>query len=548
MKKHPRIGVKLGFACLGLLAAVAPGRAAAGEGKGFMVGPYLQNPGRTGITVMWMSKESGECTVRYGKGTALDREVKAKPAAKFENDYKTDGTPERVKFIEKRYGRKASVLHGANVYEVRLAGLTPGTTYRYEVTSAGEKSGGGFRTSPAKPGPFTFIIYGDTRTDVKGHRSVAARFLKHKPEFIIHTGDMSEGEPYTRWHSQFFEPLAEVMKQVPLWPVRGNHEGTAVSYRRAFAVPGNERWYSFDYGNVHFVCLDSQEVYPLLQDHPDMKAQRAWLEKDLAASKAAWKIVLYHKPSYDLGLPHYSKWGQDKVVSILLKHRVDLVYTAHAHSYQRFKTMRVGAGRDAHCFTHVISGGGGAPLAVAGNAPHMARRASVLHYNVLNVEGGKISVKVFTTDGKVMDSFELAKKDGRPTPDYLARAMPEKEFKLQHSIFESVYPPLKERIYLDRLPTREQSGRITLKLGAGKHGAKFTLSVAEGFRKLYEMKPVTGTAEPGGTVALEVVVKAKVKSRIRKRRIKPALRLQCDYEVAGKKGLVYTREIRARRK
>ena len=59
---------------------------------------------------------------------------------------------------------------------------------------------------------------------------------------------------------------------------------------------------------------------------------------------------------------------------------------------------------------------------------------------------------------------------------------------------------------------------------------------------------MTGTSEPGGTVKLEAVVKAKVKNRIRKRRLKPALRLQCEYEVAGRKGLIYTREMRARRR
>ena len=55
--------------------------------------------------------------------------------------------------------------------------------------------------------------------------------------------------------------------------------------------------YSYDYGPVHFVVLDSQEEEQ--KKHGDiLKIQQTWLEADLAASKAKWKIVFFHKPPY----------------------------------------------------------------------------------------------------------------------------------------------------------------------------------------------------------------------------------------------------------
>src|SRR2546426_11227266 len=56
---------------------------------------------------------------------------------------------------------------------------------------------------------------------------------------------------------------------------------------------GTEHYYSFNYANAHFVCLDSEESGPL-----PGSPMLVWLEEDLAANTQDWLIVYWHSPPY----------------------------------------------------------------------------------------------------------------------------------------------------------------------------------------------------------------------------------------------------------
>jgi 3',5'-cyclic AMP phosphodiesterase CpdA len=113
----------------------------------------------------------------------------------------------------------------------------------------------------------------------------------------------------------------------------------AARLARLFALEPERLYYSFDYANAHFVCLDTL----LGRSDPSGKYQAMleWCEKDLAGSKATWKIVFYHEPSYDLG-SYYSKWGRRDAVPLFRKHQVDLVLQGHDHTYARTHKIRAG--------------------------------------------------------------------------------------------------------------------------------------------------------------------------------------------------------------
>ncbi len=108
---------------------------------------------------------------------------------------------------------------------------------------------------------------------------------------------------------------------------------------------GSEQYYSFDYGNVHFVSLDSQLS---ARDPDQLAAMKAWLIDDLSTNTSDWTIVIFHHPPYSKGANHDSddtekvggfdmpqQWMREEFVPVFDSYGVDLVYNGHSHSYER---------------------------------------------------------------------------------------------------------------------------------------------------------------------------------------------------------------------
>ena len=99
------------------------------------------------------------------------------------------------------------------------------------------------------------------------------------------------------------------MPYATLWTGVGDHE-----YRTPFAQPyldavelpegpQGERYYSFDWGDIHVVALDTNCIVPMNANEMgcDAATMVAWMEADLAATKAPWKIVTMHRPALATG-------------------------------------------------------------------------------------------------------------------------------------------------------------------------------------------------------------------------------------------------------
>ncbi|SDE81593.1 Por secretion system C-terminal sorting domain-containing protein [Dyadobacter soli] len=114
-----------------------------------------------------------------------------------------------------------------------------------------------------------------------------------------------------------------------------------------------EAYYSFDYGNIHFISLDTYGFEKLGDDHTKILApnglQSEWLKKDLARANANpdinWVIVFTHIPPFSGG-SHNSDTERDLIqirnnlVPILDAYKVDLVLAGHSHGYERSRLMR----------------------------------------------------------------------------------------------------------------------------------------------------------------------------------------------------------------
>lgn len=117
--------------------------------------------------------------------------------------------------------------------------------------------------------------------------------------------------------------------RVPVWPAVGNHEyfyGGAATYQaridnyRRYVGP---EWYSFDYGNRHFVVLENNGQAPFDE-------QFTWLRQDLAANARGMKVVvLTHQP---MNVPFGSPSEYDQYGDLLEQYQTELVLVGHEHS------------------------------------------------------------------------------------------------------------------------------------------------------------------------------------------------------------------------
>jgi 3',5'-cyclic AMP phosphodiesterase CpdA len=202
---------------------------------------------------------------------------------------------------------------------------------------------------------------------------------------------------------RFFTPYRELIKEVPVFPVLGNHDvrnGNRAAFLDNFHPPlgspgSTKRYYSFDWGDAHFVALDSELYYG--GKGSSAERQKAFLERDLAATDKRWKVAFLHRSPYGT-----SKHGGDDKVRydlepLFARHKVDLVFTGHDHVYERTVPIRG--------VTYVVSGGGGRRLYPAGRGRLTACSRSAHHAVLVRVDGGSLSLEATEPDGTVFDRF-----------------------------------------------------------------------------------------------------------------------------------------------
>ncbi|MCC6849492.1 MAG: metallophosphoesterase family protein [Deltaproteobacteria bacterium] len=308
--------------------------ATAAEAATVIRGPYLQQPTSTGMIVRWRTDVPTDSRVRYG----------AAPGALGQNVDDATATTE----------------HAVNV-----SALSPDTVYYYAIgtTSAdleGDDAAHFFRTTPL-PGavrPMRIWVTGDGGyADANGMavRDAYAAYNGVNPtDLWLLLGDNAypTGND-ANYQAALFDVHHDMLRSVPVLSTFGNHEAMAGNsalqtgpYFAMFSFPtageaggvasGSEAYYSFDYGNVHFVVLDS-EHNAKAAGSPMM----LWLEADLQATTADWVVALFHRPPYSKGLLHDSDVEVEEitmrtnVVPMLEDYGVDLVLCGHSHSYER---------------------------------------------------------------------------------------------------------------------------------------------------------------------------------------------------------------------
>jgi hypothetical protein len=313
-------------------------------------------------------------------------------------------------------------------YEAYLAGLAPATRYTYAVFMAGTEAAsgqGGFNTAPLTgTGTVRFIAFGDSGVGSTAQRQLAARMGADSFDLALHTGDVAYGTAdglggpsYTQYDDWVFGVYSSWLRSRPFYPSIGNHDdevGFARAYRDVFVLPDHgasptypdhaKRYYSFDYGPVHFVALDTELA---LIDPARRQAQLAWLEQDLTATTQPWRVVYFHRPPYSAGMHHGSSLDvRQAFAPVFERYRVQLVVSGHDHDFERSIPWREyvpGGG----AVTYIVTGGGGAPLYPVGTGPWTAASASVHHYLRGTVGDCLMSLEGVGLDGVAFGRYSI---------------------------------------------------------------------------------------------------------------------------------------------
>jgi regulation of enolase protein 1 (concanavalin A-like superfamily) len=381
--------------------------------------PFLQQVTSNSAIVVWTTfgPEPGELRYARPGGSTLT----APATSRY---YATSVTGMRYDFYQ---------------HEARLWSLASAATYDYEVFVGGTAAFGsrGRLTTAPVPGTGTvrFIAFGDSGTGSDQQRRLAALMNADTFDLALHTGDVVYGSAsgigdasFRTFNDWFFLVYERWLRRAAFFPSLGNHDSRAstqhgFAYLESFVLPENgasgaypdhaERFYSFDYGPVHFVALDSELAFA---DSARRAAQVAWLEADLAATPQPWKVAYFHRTPYTAGGHHGSDLAIREVFTpIFERYGVQLVLAAHEHIYER--TVPWPSDRPAHeRVVYVTTGGGGAPLYPSGTAAWTAHAASMHHYVRGSATACTLALEAVGLSGNVFDGVTLDRCGGGEEP------------------------------------------------------------------------------------------------------------------------------------
>ncbi|WP_123126591.1 metallophosphoesterase [Rufibacter latericius] len=413
-------------------------------------GPYLQVGNQTAVTLRWRTDIPTDSKIQVGTTYGV-------------------------------YTHSATDPVLTTKHEVRIKGLTPDSKYYYRFGSSTQVLQSGrsnyFRTAPRDNTirKIRIAVLGDCGENENGNRSGSLssylNYTKTNPaELLLILGDNAyPGGSDGDYRREFFGPFGEnILKNHILFPAIGNHEYKSIypitardrgGYYTNFSMPtagecggvasGTKAFYSFDWGNAHFISLDSygREAADYTKLYDTLGVQVQWLKKDLQANRKKWVIVYWHHPPFSKG-SHNSDVDEElkklrgNFIRILERHGVDLVLTGHSHNYERSYLLNNYYGTEAsfnlsiHAKSsssakydgsfnscpyittsgkrnrgtvYVVAGSSGASGRVQYGYPHNALPFAVNDGGMfyLEIEANRLDGKMLRKDGTVFDKFTI---------------------------------------------------------------------------------------------------------------------------------------------
>lgn len=191
------------------------------------------------------------------------------------------------------------------IHTAAVSDLKPGTAYEYRV-GAGDKRSDWQSFHTAQGHDFKALIFPDSQSSdysVWAATAQPAWQRNQDAQFFINMGDLVDnGQDHYQWNA-WFDVVGDMIARIPVVPLLGNHETydkdwkvrMPEAYLHLFALPRIDRekyqnqFYSFDYGDVHFVVLNTQSQ-ELADFEPSLDEDEvAWFKEDMAKTTKKWK-------------------------------------------------------------------------------------------------------------------------------------------------------------------------------------------------------------------------------------------------------------------
>lgn len=330
-----------------------------------------------------------------------------------------------------------------NYHSATFKDLEPNTMYGYRVGDGKVWSEWiQFKTASNTNDPFSFLYVGDAQNYILELWSRLIREgYKKAPQasFIIHAGDLvNDAHNEHEWH-EWFMAGGWIHRSLPSIPIPGNHEyrpfvqkdiddkikRLSVQWNNQFTLPKNgvngikETNYFIDYQGVRFVALNSNLM---------IEEQAKWLEDVLKNNPNKWTIATFHHPVYSASMGRDNEILRELWKPLFDKYGVDLVLQGHDHTYTRGRVapyeQNILSGQNVEDITgtiYVVSVSGGKMYKVKeGWEEYDALRDRIGNnkqlFQVISIDGDKLSYQSYTALGELFDAFDLIKnKNGHNT-------------------------------------------------------------------------------------------------------------------------------------
>ena len=376
------------------------------------------------MAITWWGNKLNEGMVKYGMDKRLSLTQKA----------------------NSHYSDKGKV----NIFKTTLTHLKPNTIYFYQCGSVEEgwSNTYTFKTAPVLGSKDKFVVgvWGDTQdnelnTHFEQTDTIVQQLQRYPILFTLHMGDIVNAGPAVGKWKSLFKITQPINAIAPFLPVPGNHDVNNnkddTGFQKPFPVfyefenlPGNNINYSFNYGNTHFVAINSgqgEKDAEVTSNFAYAKGspEYLWLEADLSKARKdkniTWVILFMHHPLYSFGWSQVAGW-HERLTPLLDKYHVDLCLAGHRHVYERHKAIPNNQPlpqSDDHIYqrpagTVYITNGsaGGQPTGLGGSdMPSMIFTSTVKMYNyaIMTIEGNSIRYDVYNNHGEKIDYFKLIK-------------------------------------------------------------------------------------------------------------------------------------------
>lgn len=321
------------------------------------------------------------------------------------------------------------------IHTAAVSDLKPGTAYEYRV-GAGDKRSSWQSFHTAQGHDFKALIFPDSQSSdysVWAATAQPAWQRNQDAQFFINMGDLVDnGQDHYQWNA-WFDVVGDMIARIPVVPLLGNHETydkdwkvrMPEAYLHLFALPRIDRekyqnqFYSFDYGDVHFVVLNTQSQ-ELADFEPSLDEDEvAWFKEDMAKTTKKWKIVLMHKDPLQYGFANRPQPREEGFspegrlwMPLFDQYGVDAVLSAHLHTYRDRGHIR-NFQRDESGPLYLITG-------VAGNVQYpglwkqhsldeyVAPQPETDNYMTLEATDDSLTFRSFLPDGQLLEEKSIS--------------------------------------------------------------------------------------------------------------------------------------------